>query len=121
MRVQDVFTPGDFPEHTYVERGQGELENRLEHQLRRSGAIISLSGPSKSGKTVLVERVVGSDNLVAVYGGEVESVEELWNEVLDGLGAPHGTESVSASTSESQTSGNIGIRSHLFNGSVQIS
>lgn len=115
MKVQEVFTPGDFPEHTYVERGQGQLENRVEHQLRRDGAIVSLSGPSKSGKSVLIEQVVGSDNLVEVYGGEIESTEHLWDLVLDELGAPQSTESTSGTTEESQLTGSFGIRTHLFN------
>lgn len=114
MKAHDVFTPGDYPEYTYVERGQGELETQLELQLRRPGAIISLSGPSKSGKSVLVERVVGSDDLVSVYGGQVESVDNLWNEVLDSLGAPQTRESVSGETERMQTSANAGIRAHIF-------
>lgn len=115
MKVQEVFTPGDFPEHTYVERGQGQLENRVEHQLRRDGAIVSLSGPSKSGKSVLIEQVIGAENLVPVYGGEIESTEHLWNLVLDELGAPQSTESASGTTEESQVTGSFGIRAHLFN------
>lgn len=115
MKVQEVFTPGDFPEHTYVERGQGELESRVKHQLRRDGAIVSLSGPSKSGKSVLIEQVVGSENLVSVYGGEIESTEHLWDSVLDALGAPISTESASGTTQESQVTGSFGIRTHLFN------
>jgi hypothetical protein len=114
MNVQDVFTPGDFPEYTYVERGQGDLESRLEHQLRRSGAVISISGPSKSGKSVLVEQVVGEEDLVSVYGGDIDSVEGLWDQVLDSLGAPKTQESVSGTTEETQTTTNVGIRSHIF-------
>lgn len=121
MKVQEVFTPGDFPKHTYVERGRGELEQRLEHQLRRPGAIVSLSGPSKSGKTVLVERVVGSENLVSVYGGEINSAENLWDQVLDELGAPQSTESIKGTTEEVQTSSNVGIRAHLFSAGGSVS
>lgn len=121
MNVQDVFTPGDYPEYTYVERRRGELETRLEHQLRRPGAIVSLSGPSKSGKSVLVERVVGSENLVSVYGGEINSVEDLWNQVLDELGAPQSKESVSGTAEEIQASSQFGIRSYLFSASGSVS
>lgn len=119
MEVQDVFTPGDFPKHTYVEREQGELESRVEHQLRRRGAIISISGPSKSGKSVLVERVVGSENLVSVYGDEIGSVDGMWDQVLDSLGAPTDSESISTTTSQVENSARAGIRAHIFNSEIQ--
>lgn len=114
MEVQEVFTPGSFPEYTYVERERGQLEGRLRHQLRREGAIMILSGPSKSGKSVLAEQVIGSQDLVSVYGGDIGSVDDLWDRVLDALGAPQGHESTSSITEQSQTSGNIGIRAHFF-------
>jgi hypothetical protein len=50
--------------------------------------MISLSGPSKSGKTVLVERVVGADLLITVTGGSIWNQGDLWERVLAWMDAP---------------------------------
>jgi hypothetical protein len=85
----EVFTPNDFPKHTYVNRA---TTPPLEEQLRSAFAIpkevISISGPSKSGKTVLIERVVDPDSLITVSGSEISSADALWERVLDWMGAP---------------------------------
>jgi predicted AAA+ superfamily ATPase len=66
VAATDVFTPSAFPKRTYVRREEDRLERRLRDALETPGEVISVSGPSKSGKTVLVERVVGEDKGVAV-------------------------------------------------------
>lgn len=63
-----MFTPGSFPVHTYVDRQDKGIEERLSDALETVGTIVTLAGPSKSGKTVLVERVVGKDNLITITG-----------------------------------------------------
>jgi hypothetical protein len=68
LQVTGVFVPGAYPQHTYIERTQQGFESTLRDALDTPGQIISLSGPSKSGKTVLVERVVGRDSLIAISG-----------------------------------------------------
>jgi hypothetical protein len=98
----DVFTPNDFPEYTYVRRAGEDLEQRLQMALATPKVVISISGPSKSGKTVLVEKVVGKDNLIPVSGAEVYSGDELWSRVLSWMGRP-------ASVAE-QTSASVGHR-----------
>jgi hypothetical protein len=91
MLLTDVFTPTDFPKLTYVERDQLHLEMLLGEWVRSSTQIASISGPSKAGKTVLVQRVVGEGNLVTVSGASVRSPDQLWERVLDWLGEPHAT------------------------------
>lgn len=88
LRVTEVFTPGAFPTHTYIAREEQRLEDRLRDALDTPGQIVSLSGPSKSGKTVLVERVVGRDNLITVTGASIASPEEIWDRVLDWMESP---------------------------------
>lgn len=99
-----VFTPASFPEYTYVER---ELRDRagnlinpqdwLATALATPNRPISLAGPSKSGKTVLVEKVVGKDRLIKVSGAQLKAANDLWEKILDELGAPNQT---AASTSD---------------------
>ncbi|MXR21363.1 hypothetical protein [Halobacterium bonnevillei] len=112
MRVHDVFTPGDYPKHTYVERDQGEHEKNLEFRLRGAACIISLSGPSKSGKSMLLNNVVDklNYNLVTVHGSKINSVSDLWGNVLDELYAPESTEVSSTEEEETTKEGSAGIR-----------
>jgi hypothetical protein len=87
VKAVDVFTPNDVPTFSYVERGEYNFERRLEDALSVPKMIISLSGPSKSGKTVLVRRVVG-ENLIHVYGATIKTSDDLWSKVLDWMDAP---------------------------------
>ena len=87
VRAVEVFTPNKLPAFTYVERSEHKFEPRLRDALSIPNMIISLSGPSKSGKTVLVTKVVGQ-NLIPVSGATVRSGDELWSKVLDWMDTP---------------------------------
>jgi hypothetical protein len=99
-----VFTPNGYPTHTYVRRDDLHHERLLEEWARSSSQIASISGPSKAGKTVLVKRVVGEDNLITVSGASVRTPDQLWERVLDWWGEPHSTTAIHADTS-TQTDG----------------
>jgi hypothetical protein len=103
LKAVDVFTPGSFPEYTYVERTERGLEQNLRDSLETAGQVVSISGPSKSGKTVLVERVVGKDMLITVTGASIREPDDLWNQILDWMDFP-------TSTSSSRTvGGSLGV------------
>ncbi|HEY1028413.1 MAG TPA: hypothetical protein VGE28_12410 [Pseudomonas sp.] len=87
MRAKDVFTPGDLPNITYI---ADHLEQHAQVLLDSldSSLIATLSGPSKSGKTVFVEKTLGKDSLVPVSGAGVSSANELWSKVLTMIGTP---------------------------------
>jgi hypothetical protein len=86
VNPNDVFTPGYFPKHTYVERDNSVYENRLRESLSRKGTLTLISGPSKSGKTVLVENVIDPKDIVIVSGSDIKVGEDLWRHVLSKLG-----------------------------------
>jgi hypothetical protein len=88
MKAQEVFTPGSFPKHTFVERAELGLADRLRDAIGTPGMLISISGPSKSGKTVFVESTMGLDNLITISGAGVSSATELWDRVLDWMQSP---------------------------------
>jgi hypothetical protein len=108
-----VFSPSDFPEYTYVPRDELHHERLLREWLRSSTQIASISGPSKSGKTVLVQRVAGKDKLVTVSGASVRSADQLWERVLDWWGEPHAmmtsTVETSTDTDTREHGGTIGL------------
>lgn len=121
-----VFTPNDFPRYTYVERATNPpLESRLRAALAIPKEVISISGPSKSGKTVLIERVVDRDNLIAVSGSDIQSANALWDRVLDWMGAPStqskATTIAAASGKSGQIGGTIGFPMSVVKGSASAS
>jgi hypothetical protein len=93
LKATEVFVPGAFPQHTYVERSGEGLESSLRDALDTPGQVVSLSGPSKSGKTVLVEKVVGRDSLITITGASVHSPEDVWVHALDWMDVPNSTSS----------------------------
>lgn len=88
MHATQVFVPSDFPTFTYVERGDESLEKLMREALMTPRSPIAVSGPSKSGKTALVRKVIGSDNLIHIFGNQVESTADLWKAILLWMDAP---------------------------------
>lgn len=113
LKSSDVFKPTSYPEHTYVQREQLHHERLLEAWAQQSGQVASVSGPSKAGKTVLVQRVIGEANLVTVSGATVRTADQLWERVLDWYGEPHSTTASTVNTTTEASSrehgGQIGI------------
>lgn len=128
MHVNEVFTPGDFPEYTYVERSQGSMdeltnEEELTLQVNKQSYVATISGPSKSGKTVLVEKVVQDnkeivDKFVKVNGKQIRSGDKLWSEVANALSAPIETTSTETEKDEEGIDGSISASIGLVDGSV---
>lgn len=86
LRVGDVFVPGGLPTVTYNPRLELSLEDRVRDYLEEGHRVLSLSGPTKSGKTVLLRSIVGRDALW-ISGGTISGVHDLWSHVADELNA----------------------------------
>jgi hypothetical protein len=98
MYAAEVFTPNGFPKYTYVQRKELHHEKLLSAWIETANQIASVSGPSKAGKTVLVQRVVGEGNLITVSGASIRTADQLWERVLDWYGEPHTTIATRADT-----------------------
>lgn len=103
LKATEVFVPGSYPLHTYVEREGEGLEPTLRDALDTPGQVVSLSGPSKSGKTVLVEKVVGRDLLITITGASLRSPAEVWTYTLDWMDVP------STVSSGTRVAGKLGL------------
>lgn len=88
MRAVEVFTPGKLPEVTYVDDHLKARAQVLLDALETGASVISLSGPSKSGKTVFIEKNLGKDRLIQVTGAGIDSASRLWDRVFDLIGTP---------------------------------
>jgi hypothetical protein len=84
----EIFTPTSTPTYTYIDRAEKNFEQRLRDAMDVPNMIVSISGPSKSGKSVLVKKVVDLDNLIVVSGATIKQPEDLWSRVLGWMDAP---------------------------------
>ena len=83
MRPEEVFVTDGFPTHTYVPVESGKPEKDLAEGLEQKNKIISIAGPSKSGKTTLCDKVFGSTKGVDkmyVTGDAIAKPDDLWSE-----------------------------------------
>lgn len=85
--TKNVFVAGAAPKITYNPRDDRHLEQELNGYLDQGpGRALSLSGPTKSGKTVLVERMLPRDMAIWVEGPDLHSVDVFWDRIVDWLG-----------------------------------
>ena len=86
-----VFSSATFPEYTYVNRkssGDFTYEERLKMALEQMGYLIVIDGPSKIGKTVLCEAVIGKERLVSMTGNDFKGENEFWSVVAKKVDIP---------------------------------
>lgn len=100
-----VFVAGGQPEITYVDRHAHQVEASLARALAAPNQIVSLSGPTKTGKTVLCRKVLGEREYVWIDGGAVKDADDLWTKVGSELNLPCEIET----TVEKETNGELGI------------
>lgn len=93
LKAENVFKPGAYPEYTYVSRNYENTdisyELRLKQALRTAGCLTSLIGPSKMGKTILCEKVIGFDNIVEISGADFGMNTDFWATVAAKAGLPY--------------------------------
>lgn len=97
MRLGEVFVPGGLPSVTYNPRESLRLEEQVRDYVDERHKILSLSGPTKSGKTVLLKTVLPP--AIWISGGSITTAETFWEAVVDNLGA-YTSESAETSTVE---------------------
>lgn len=80
----DVFIPGGMPEDTYVTREHLNIEASLIRWSRkRQRPLLSVSGPTKSGKTVLLRKVFPEAYWLS--GGAIDGADDFWDEMASQL------------------------------------
>jgi hypothetical protein len=107
--TKNVFVAGGTPEITYNPRDGRRLEDEVRSYLDQSGKALSISGPTKSGKTVLVGRILPMSEAIWLYGSDLTSQEAFWQAIVDWLGL---YDAVEVST-EQQDGGGAGFGGSL--------
>ena len=85
MRYTDIFVPGGFPIHTYNPRKDQKLEERLEEGKNNLCKLITITGQTKSGKTVLTKKKYPRESSIWIDGGSIKTEEDFWNVLIDQL------------------------------------
>ncbi|PIT04957.1 hypothetical protein TSA1_32585 [Bradyrhizobium nitroreducens] len=83
-----VFVAGGQPSVTYVERDHLKIRDDLQRALKVPNQIVSLAGPTKTGKTVLCKEILGDKEYVWVEGGQIESSHQIWDKICYILNYP---------------------------------
>jgi hypothetical protein len=106
-----IFEPLNSQNPPYIQRQGEDLEQQLRDTLATPNIVVSLSGPSKSGKTVLVEGVVKDERLIVIFGSDIRKEDDLWQLVLDDIDSPEtvADQSSTAKTDQEGTAVSLGI------------
>jgi len=85
MKYQEVFVPGGFPKYTYNPRAALKLEERLGEVKENLCKLVTVTGNTKSGKTVLTRRVLPTEEAIWIDGGSVSEESDFWDIVIEQL------------------------------------
>ncbi len=99
MNLSEVFVAGGFPSITYISRDEYQLESTMADYLDARYKLLSISGSTKSGKTVLVRKTIPKQRSFWIPGGQVSDLNSFWEIVLEKTG---GYTSISETTSENR-------------------
>jgi hypothetical protein len=106
MKYTDIFVPGGFPHYTYYPRPNLQLEERLKEVKENLCKLVTVTGHTKSGKTVLTRRVLTREEAIWVDGGTVSEENDFWGIVIEQLDLFQTTEQ----QSEEATNSTVGAK-----------
>lgn len=114
LRYTDVFVPGGFPLYTYNPRSGLQLEERLGEVKHNLCKLVTITGHTKSGKTVLARTVLPAEDAIWVDGGSIAGEDDLWSLILEYLDIGQETSNESRAEETSKSGGKIGGGIGLF-------
>ncbi|WP_037373225.1 hypothetical protein [Salinimicrobium xinjiangense] len=85
FRARQVFIPGGQPTLTYNPRKRLKLEETLEEANDFLCKLVMMTGSTKSGKTVLTNKVFPKSNTIWFDGGSFSTENDFWLEIVQQL------------------------------------
>lgn len=85
LRYQDIFVPGGFPRHTYNPRVELKLEQKLAESKDNLCKLVTVTGQTKSGKTVLARKMLPPEEALWIDGGIVSAEDDFWFAIIEQL------------------------------------
>jgi hypothetical protein len=77
--------PGGFPRHTYNPRVELQLEQKLAEAKDNLCKLVTITGQTKSGKTVLARQVFRKEESIWIDGGSISEEEDFWQIIVEQL------------------------------------
>lgn len=105
IRYQDIFVPGGFPRHTYNPRVDLQLEIKLAESKDNLCKLVTVTGQTKSGKTVLARRIFPPEETVWIDGGTVSAEDDFWDQIIQQLELFQSVERESSNKFEGKVTG----------------
>lgn len=118
VALKNVFVAGGMPSLTYVDREHLHLEKSLREELAEGYKIVAITGPTKSGKTVLCKKVIPERMSIWIDGGQIENADDFWRAVIGALNLPDATEIANGSKISASLQTIIGLKSEISSGNT---
>lgn len=74
-----------MPHWTYVARAERKLEAQVREAEDNLCKLVTVTGPTKSGKTVLTNRVFPRSKTIWIDGGSVDAEDDFWTQIIDAI------------------------------------
>src|SRR5581483_1618512 len=87
FNTTEVFVAGKQPTVTYNPRDDRHLEREVRSYVDQPGKALSVSGPTKSGKTVLIDRLLPPDRAIWIQGSDLDQIASFWRAIIDAVDA----------------------------------
>ncbi len=84
-RFSSIFIPGGMPTFTYNPRTELDLEGRLREAFLDDNKLITLTGLTKTGKTVLAKKIFPKSECIWFDGGMYNIESDFWEYFLEKL------------------------------------
>jgi len=122
-KYTDVFVPGGYPKHTYNPRVSLPLETTISQVTENLCKLVTVTGHTKSGKTVLVRKVLPQMTSIWIDGGAISEEDDFWNIIINDLALYQGVEDSSGTQTAtgSEVAGGVDVGSMIIKGSVSTS
>ena len=92
VEIADVFRPGAMPSYTYINRlattNGITYEAKLRKALAKTGSLVLITGGTKTGKTVLCNKVVPREKIVRLSGSHIKTDDDFWKYAAEVLEIP---------------------------------
>jgi len=99
--------PGGFPRHTYNPRVELQLETRLAEVRDNLCKLATVTGQTKSGKTVLARKILPREDCVWIDGGVVSAENDFWDVVIEQLDLFQGSQKQATDQTSAKLSGKV--------------
>ena len=115
-RTNQVFIPGGIPQFTYVERAERKIVENIEETKDHLCKIVTLTGQTKSGKSVMAQKVFPDTEPENVWieGGITNEEDDLWSQIVSKLGVWTEQSEGENKGTTSKISGEIGGEANAF-------